>query len=102
MSPPNTPPKESPVVSTKLYFTLPIVILLVGIVSSNLTMIYAMNSKTEVLEAKMVALSDKVDSQVAVISDDVAEIKKALTIMSTELTNVRVELAAMKATKDGG
>lgn len=106
MSPPNSPPKEpsTVVLSTKLAFTLPVVLIVIGIVSSNVTMMVGMSGKTDVLETKIVALSDRVDTQVGVISGDVAEIKKALTTMSAELTSVRVELATMKAArdKDGG
>lgn len=90
MSPPNATPKEEKtiVLSSKLAFTLPIVLIVVGIVSSNVTMMVGMSGKTDVLDTKIVT-----------ISEDVAEIRKSMADMSAELTNVRVELAALKAKK---
>ncbi len=76
------------VLSPKVAFTLPVVLIVVGIVSSNLTMMLGMSGKTDVLDTKIVT-----------ISEDVAEIKQSLAAMSTELTNVRVELATLKAEK---
>lgn len=86
----STPSDKTLVLSTKAALTIPIVLVVVSIVASNLTMHLGLSSKTKVL-----------DTQFTVIAEDVHEIKSTLRDMNHELTELKVEVATLKATNGG-
>lgn len=81
---------KSIVLSTKAALTIPLVLVIVSIVASNLTMHLGLQSKTSILDTKF-----------DVVAEDVREIKGTLSFMSKELTTLKVEVATLKATSGG-
>jgi len=108
MTSPTKPSSDQRVISAKWAVSVPLMVIVVSIVATNLGMYYGMDGKTAVLDTKVEQIQgsvqkieDAVGKLATTTSAELRSLRAQQTVirekLASEITNLRVELATVRA-----